>query len=164
MQKKTKNKSANPEKSAYKFVVFTAPKGTPGQKFTYYSFPAEEAKGMGAVLGGLYQRICQKKLNMNFFYAMLKLNDGSDTVLRTVKGNRYMEQNSHVAATVRLVVYDKKNQRHKYLPNREELGKSHQYIIGSMQQRLLNGDHKGRFSTGIFYNTETDKEICRVRG
>nr|WP_321453565.1 hypothetical protein [uncultured Carboxylicivirga sp.] len=162
--RKRPTKSANPEQSKYKLVVFMAPKGQPGRTLTYYSFPAEEAKGMQTVLGGLYQRILQKKLNMDFFYAMLKKNDGSDKVLRTIKGNRFMEVNGHKDASVRMIVYDAENNRVVFHPDTTELGKNFQFIIGSMQQRILNGQLNGRYRNAMFVNTENDKEICRVRG
>ncbi|MBR8534401.1 hypothetical protein KDU71_02430 [Carboxylicivirga sediminis] len=141
-----------------------APKGQPGRTLTFYSFPAEEAKGQQAVMGGLYQRILQKSLGMNFFYAILKHNDGSDKELRTIKGNRFIEVNGRKDSSVRLVVYNASNNREVFYPDNYEHGKNHQFIIGSMQQRILNGQLNGQYKNAMFINTENDKEIARVRG
>ncbi|MGQ1786328.1 hypothetical protein [Saccharicrinis sp. GN24d3] len=161
--RKRPTKSANKDTSKYKFVVWTTPKGEYGRTLTYYSFPAEEAKGMQAVLGGLTVRILQKSLNMDFFQAVLKPN-GSDEILRTINGNRYYQANGRKDATVRLVVYNEQNKREVFFPDTAEHGKNHQFIIGSMQQRILNGQLNGRYKNAMFINTENDKEICRLRG
>jgi hypothetical protein len=156
-------KSANKETSKYKFVVWTTPKGEHGRTLTYYSFPAEEKKGMQAVLGGLTVRILQKTLNMDFFQAVLKPN-GSDEILRTINGNRYYQANGRKDSSVRLVVYNKSNKREVFYPDSLEHGKNHQFVIGSMQQRILNGRLNGLYKNAMFINTENDKEICRLRG
>ncbi len=150
--------------SLYKLVVFMSPPNKPGATYTYYSFPKEEKIGMQAVIGGLNLRILQKKHGMDFFYAMIKRNDGSDKVLKTIYGKKYYEVNKPKQSTVKLVVYDRDNYRTVYHPDESETGKNYQYILGSMQQRVLNIHLHGVFNRALFINTENDKEIMRVTG